>query len=835
MSGASTTLLEASRAAYNDVTKANPDMDVQEWVLSFNLNTFIELPSFEEFIAGSEEYETVQESQKPQKPSGSFFQLSLFGSSSDQDDSSDSESESSSSSDSSSTSRSESDSSAATRVSSLSNVSRKSKKTATNGKSAIQPRDQHNSRPHSNVPHHRQQSNNHIGNADISVQRQTSGQWDRVTEPSARNSTTQSNSSQLSVNQSTPKVSARADETTTSYQGDVTTKSDIQTAYAHTSKSTGFSIDNNTVDVNETSQTSAVVHNRDTNQLQDANQSHDLTFGKVDAISQTINNVTTDNFSNAITSVAGEPSAHDRLQSEYRGDNEQPSIDEKPITDESSVISSSYANLSELRKENDLKSKGMHTHEPGGVETQKGCLDNNGETVFEQDITPVKNTKKSYSSFYKNTQWSPVCPPLTCDKNEQNAINSSESKERKQVKEGDAVIRQRIDVNTTNCHHENLCHFSQEPNHQGPRNNGVNPPTGDFDRRHGHHRCGLSECCQLLEDDDLCVYRAPQTMFSPDKCLARWFLGRYPEYEQLGENMWRRLQKTNPTRYQAALMDAKKLMLFVDTRSSNHPPNIANVDICNSFHTCRRQYDQRHHCGCVYEGPDQEKKGQDASHKKNYQVTQAEDKFCQEVTSRLLRSHQSLHDTKQSRDEDKCGLQGSSEHMCRVAAGLILGKNTHDESERLDSLRCDCREPSQIHDEKQRKDWNVRSCSCHQRREDFTDETYQEEDRTLDSSDESDFSTDVSPSDADNTRITIHVDDRHKADNDAREALKPTDGEFLVKALYKFSPANWDELRLRTGEYLIQIGQDSENGWAMGRTKTKQGLFPASYVKFVKK
>lgn len=86
-------LLEASRAAYNDVTKANPDMDVQEWVLSFNLNTFIELPSFEEFIAGSEEYETVQESQKPQKPSGSFFQLSLFGSSSDQDDSSDSESE----------------------------------------------------------------------------------------------------------------------------------------------------------------------------------------------------------------------------------------------------------------------------------------------------------------------------------------------------------------------------------------------------------------------------------------------------------------------------------------------------------------------------------------------------------------------------------------------------------------------------------------------------------------------------------------------------------------------------------------------------------------------
>lgn len=70
---------------------------------------------------------------------------------------------------------------------------------------------------------------------------------------------------------------------------------------------------------------------------------------------------------------------------------------------------------------------------------------------------------------------------------------------------------------------------------------------------------------------------------------------------------------------------------------------------------------------------------------------------------------------------------------------------------------------------------------------------------------ESDFSTDVSPSDADNTRVTIHVDDRHKADNDAREALKPTDGEFLVKALYKFSPANWDELRLRTGRFNLFI------------------------------
>ncbi|XP_077994435.1 protein kinase C and casein kinase substrate in neurons protein 1-like [Glandiceps talaboti] len=51
-----------------------------------------------------------------------------------------------------------------------------------------------------------------------------------------------------------------------------------------------------------------------------------------------------------------------------------------------------------------------------------------------------------------------------------------------------------------------------------------------------------------------------------------------------------------------------------------------------------------------------------------------------------------------------------------------------------------------------------------------------------------------------------------------------------VRALYDFEPASEDELQLRAGDILTQIGQVHDNGWAYGRLRDKLGLFPANYV-----
>lgn len=73
---------------------------------------------------------------------------------------------------------------------------------------------------------------------------------------------------------------------------------------------------------------------------------------------------------------------------------------------------------------------------------------------------------------------------------------------------------------------------------------------------------------------------------------------------------------------------------------------------------------------------------------------------------------------------------------------------------------------------------------------------------------ESDFSTDDDVTEINtnretsNNQPTLHFNDRIRAERDARLTLKPTQGEFLVRSLYNFSPANWDELKLRSGEML---------------------------------
>ncbi|XP_070569408.1 protein kinase C and casein kinase substrate in neurons protein 2-like [Ptychodera flava] len=53
---------------------------------------------------------------------------------------------------------------------------------------------------------------------------------------------------------------------------------------------------------------------------------------------------------------------------------------------------------------------------------------------------------------------------------------------------------------------------------------------------------------------------------------------------------------------------------------------------------------------------------------------------------------------------------------------------------------------------------------------------------------------------------------------------------FAVRALYDFEPASDDELQLRAGDILTQIGSVHDNGWAYGRLRDRLGLFPANYV-----
>ncbi|XP_071809459.1 uncharacterized protein [Asterias amurensis] len=65
----------------------------------------------------------------------------------------------------------------------------------------------------------------------------------------------------------------------------------------------------------------------------------------------------------------------------------------------------------------------------------------------------------------------------------------------------------------------------------------------------------------------------------------------------------------------------------------------------------------------------------------------------------------------------------------------------------------------------------------------------------------------------------------------ARQTLKPKEGERLVRALYDFKPATRDEMALKQGEIVVQIGHHLSNGWAYGRNKANvRGHFPASYV-----
>lgn len=84
-------LLEMCRNRYKKVAASDPSLDVQEWLLHFHLNKFIELPAFEEYYLEEEYYEPLGKkgvsTDKTKRPSESFFQMSLFGSSSEDESS----------------------------------------------------------------------------------------------------------------------------------------------------------------------------------------------------------------------------------------------------------------------------------------------------------------------------------------------------------------------------------------------------------------------------------------------------------------------------------------------------------------------------------------------------------------------------------------------------------------------------------------------------------------------------------------------------------------------------------------------------------------------------
>lgn len=195
---------------------------------------------------------------------------------------------------------------------------------------------------------------------------------------------------------------------------------------------------------------------------------------------------------------------------------------------------------------------------------------------------------------------------------------------------------------------------------------------------------GHSSCCQIRSDHKS-GFGVHQTRKTPDRCLARWFLERYPEYEQLEEKMWSYLQRCNPARYHAALTDAKKLMLFVDTQSSNRSTKAGNVHLCNSFHICRRQYDE-FPCQCLDQNQATvtDEEGQLLN---NRRIMEAEDKFCQAVTSKLLSLRHFMEQNDEDISRDKCQMGNDSDHLCEIATGIMV-RNHNDEVTLQRSIGC---------------------------------------------------------------------------------------------------------------------------------------------------
>ena len=58
--------------------------------------------------------------------------------------------------------------------------------------------------------------------------------------------------------------------------------------------------------------------------------------------------------------------------------------------------------------------------------------------------------------------------------------------------------------------------------------------------------------------------------------------------------------------------------------------------------------------------------------------------------------------------------------------------------------------------------------------------------------------------------------------------------EIRVRALYDYSPAADDAIGRKKGEILVQLKQEDDHGWSVGRLADgSEGVYPARYVELI--
>ncbi|KAJ8023829.1 Protein kinase C and casein kinase substrate in neurons protein 2 [Holothuria leucospilota] len=697
MTSSSESLLESCRNRYKKVAANDPSLDVQEWLFYFHLNKFIELPAFEEYYLDEEDYEPLGKREvstdKTKRPSGSFFQLSLFASSSEDESSgtgkSSSSSTSSESASSSASSESESEMSAPTSVSSL-------------PRSSLQ--HQYDTIPQaamSSKEHQYQtiipstEDEQHEGmHTDATLPHSTLSTGFPINQESQASLAKHSKDNQIifQVENAAPRIPSEGSSVLSQHH-----VYDVPDRQFHSTEDAdkiniNFSSEGNKEDI-------VTTHNKELG----LTQSRGLLASETNV--QNVTEIST------------------------------PGYDNNTIIESSEQSNTSFQ--IEKRSEARLDSQSDHTKLPGFHSPRRNQVfsnrdndvSNSKDLTYNNEVQDGAIGLRSFVGPYfvsKNFRWASVSPPVAaketsqhlsetyevkvkndkvfrCPESAESRIGTDSVESRKffdretHMRNSDSVGYPRLEEpNAGVCKEDSRSRYKSEMTYELPCNGtdpvGQRTPKYESKVDMANSSNEIYSKVEKTDEDvckeDDCNHFQPQTNNECEmrhhhyqvtdrpikECLARWFLGKYPEYAQHEENMWEHLRSANPCRYRAAMIDAKRLMFAVGARSmicsSSDKPRA--LHLCNSLHRCRQCVDENEPCQCHHEGlrplfrqhtnggiSESKDLGSDLSHfevnreKRHHQNLEC-DLVYQEATNRILHLHGKLSDHNDFR-QSNCG------------------------------------------------------------------------------------------------------------------------------------------------------------------------------------